>query len=488
MKADLPIVGDYGISVAPQLNSETTINYYIEYDEDGKKPSALVYTPGILEDSVVEPSSVSVCRTNGQYSAFGLRFIVINQNLYSYTTGGTKTFIASLITDVGYISWANTNSVIGQLAIADGVELYIYNYLTNVFVTTNLATLFLSPQMVYFQDARFFVSCSGSSEYPFSAQGNGTSWNALNFIVQQSRPDVSMGISGTNERVFLFGEVSVEIQTPVQNPSDLPLYRDNNLLFEIGNASLASIIKGTLDNQLGQPVIQFIAWLATNTNGGPSFVLSTGGAPIKVSSKEVDILIGSNGFDVSDCYGVIYKEAGHTFILWSFNSEDVSLVYDVTVGKWIESQRLDGSYSLINSHTWFNNRHYVGSRLSSTIYLLSRDFLTENGEAIKRTRVTKTFCDPSYNRIICNWLEVDFEAGTTDPSVIPYAFMSFSVDGGISWSQPRKAPIGQTGQYQYKTYWRMLGSGYSFTFKIEVYDPIRVVILGAAVDYELLTT
>jgi hypothetical protein len=59
---------------------------------------------------------------------------------------------------------------------------------------------------------------------------------------------------------------------------------------------------------------------------------------------------------------------------------------------------------------------------------------------------------------------------------------SHSDDGGMTWSNPRNASMGQIGQYKYRAVWNALGSYRNRIIKVRVSDPVKVVMLGMWAD------
>jgi len=176
----------------------------------------------------------------------------------------------------------------------------------------------------------------------------------------------------------------------------------------------------------------------------------------------------------------------HILIENTFRTDGLTLVLDVNTGKWFRKERLDGSQSLINSHMYLNNIHYVGSQTESGIFQLSDSILMDADENMRRSRSTFTFTDPAYKRICGNMFEVDFESGNVEQGQDPLAYLSVSYDGGKTYGNPMPATMGAIGQYRWKAQWYGFGNAYNFTFKIEVWEAVRVFILGGAFDYETL--
>lgn len=65
-----------------------------------------------------------------------------------------------------------------------------------------------------------------------------------------------------------------------------------------------------------------------------------------------------------------------------------------------------------------------------------------------------------------------------------YVDIAYSKDGGYTWSDWRKIPMGTTGQFMRRIVARRFGLGYQFTFKVRITDNVRADILGASAQLE----
>jgi YVTN family beta-propeller protein len=64
----------------------------------------------------------------------------------------------------------------------------------------------------------------------------------------------------------------------------------------------------------------------------------------------------------------------------------------------------------------------------------------------------------------------------------PKALLSWSVDGGHTWSNDHAAPIGKLGDYMRRVIWRRLGCSRNRIFRIAISDPIKKVLIGAYME------
>ncbi len=133
------------------------------------------------------------------------------------------------------------------------------------------------------------------------------------------------------------------------------------------------------------------------------------------------------------------------------------------------------------THLFFNNKHYVGSFNSGNIFTLDLDVYTDNSITITRKRTTQHL-NKERKRLRFYQLEIEFEAGvglTTGQGVNPQCMLSWSDDGGHTFSNKIYASIGKKGEYGYRALFHQLGSSRDRVFKLEVSDPVKWVVIKA---------
>jgi hypothetical protein len=66
----------------------------------------------------------------------------------------------------------------------------------------------------------------------------------------------------------------------------------------------------------------------------------------------------------------------------------------------------------------------------------------------------------------------------------PQAVLSWSDDGGHTWSNDHVAPMGRQGEYRARVIWRRLGAARNRTFRLAISEPIKKVLIGSYMDME----
>ena len=157
---------------------------------------------------------------------------------------------------------------------------------------------------------------------------------------------------------------------------------------------------------------------------------------------------------------------------------------------------------------------------------MSPSFVTNNGEAIARIRIGRSYVPAVYNRLRIDRFMLDviqgqalvdnisglldllaengnvltaedgnpilLESSSISPiysTANPIVFLSISKDGGVTYGYRQNAMMGAIGQRTFRTVWRKLGTsprGQGFVPKIEFFNEVPFVILGVAWSFEMM--
>jgi len=132
---------------------------------------------------------------------------------------------------------------------------------------------------------------------------------------------------------------------------------------------------------------------------------------------------------------------------------------------------------------FFAGKNLVGDYANGKIYEIDFGTYTDDGETIRRERITPQLFDPAgRNSLSYPRLEVEFKAGTgliTGQGSDPKAMLRYSDDGCRTWSNTKIKSVGKIGAYKDRSIWRQLGSSRHRNFELTVTDPVEWVITGA---------
>ncbi len=346
-----------------------------------------------------------------------------------------------------------------------------------------------------------------------------------------SHPGNIVACRTLHRRLFLFSLNFIEVWENQGIGANLPFRRINSILIENGTPAIGSIANA----------IDKMFYLAQDPGGLSSIMMIDGMNSIPVSTRALDFALAQYAEQdlISDARAFLIKENGLMFYRINFNGTDNgkghTYVYNATLsnpateeGKiWHEEEVLNGARHYSQTHGYFNGKNYVGDYRLPRIYTVDASFLTNDGEAIRRMRITRPVVPPGYQRIRIDRFQLDLLQGSPfadeiintplilftedgaeiltesgdsllaeqdfDTSIgnqgIPYVYLSMSKDGGQTYGYLNPAPMGKAGQRSVRTVWRKLGvipRGQAFVVKIEFFDEYPFTILGGAWGMEVL--
>lgn len=342
-----------------------------------------------------------------------------------------------------------------------------------------------------------------------------------------SHPGNIVACRTLHRRLFLFSLNFIEVWENQGIGANLPFRRINSILIENGTPAVGSIANA----------IDKMFYLAQDPGGLSSVMMIDGMNSIPISTRALDFALAQYAElnQISDARGFLIKENGLMFYRLNFTAANHTYIFNATLsnptseeGKiWHEEEVLNGDRHWSQTHGYFNGKNYVGDYRLARMYTVDSSFLTNDGEAIRRMRITRPIVPPGYQRIRIDRFQLDLLQGSpfadeiliqplilyTESGLeilaesgddllaeqdfnggvgnqgIPYVYLSISKDGGQTYGYLNPAPMGKTGQRSVRTVWRKLGvipRGQAFVVKIEFFDEYPFTILGGAWGKEIL--
>jgi hypothetical protein len=451
---------------SPQFDNQRTVNLFPVVDEtqQGKEITALYGTPGLTTFATTTQGPV-----RGMFKSANDRvFMVYGTGLYECTDEAAITLRGTFLSSDGIVT-IDENGI--QLAICDGVDIYILTYSTNVFGRVTDAD-FPGAGSVTFIDGYFAFNDPDTGKLYISALYDGTAIDALDFITAESSPDDLVRVIRSNGQLWLVGVKTIEIWT---NTGDnvFPFERSSARL-EMGCIAPHSVV--SVDNSL--------VWVGNDTNGTGIVFRASGFTPEPISTKAIELKIQALT-EPENLIGYTYQQDGHLFYVLTGADLETTLVYDFTTQQWHERAYLNAEgedeQHLGQCHIFAFNKHLIGSRLDGTVYEMKMDTYSDDGVSIRRKRIFTHI----YNEgepFTVNRLQVDFERGVglaTGQGSAPVAHLRISKDFGQSWGNELTASIGAMGVRLPSCSWRRLGTADAMTFEVTISDPVKVAICGA---------
>ncbi len=206
-----------------------------------------------------------------------------------------------------------------------------------------------------------------------------------------------------------------------------------------------------------------MVWLAKNSNGLVSFMMSNGQKPEDISSQAINVLLENSThpealspFLLSEVDGFLYQYENTIFYraaageYVNYEILDIidtanSIEYNFETGKWGRCIELNGERNRIQKHVYFNNKHLVIIQDDSAIYEMAgniyhnetRNPAQSDAQAddaflkfpMRYELVTQQIFQPDYSEFEDEYVEIDFVFGnkTFYQSCAPFSNTVFIV-------------------------------------------------------------
>ena len=404
---------------------------------------------------------------------------------------------------------------------------YIFNVSTNTLTQITDADFPVNAQQAAFLDGYFIVTAQ-TMAFKVSELYNGLSWPALATAAAIAAPDNIQKPFGTNQVLYLIKDSTTEVWQDAAVPTSqgCPFTHIPGSLVNFGTVADRSVSRvGDMVFMLGTTRVQ--------DSAAYFGVVSVSGTSVqKVSTPAIDYRI-SQLTSLSDAISYSYVDEGHLFYVLTFPTDDITFVYDITTQQWHErSTYIAGLYSqhrhLSNEYVFFGGKHLISHYNEPKIYEMSSQFYDDDGDPIVSIRTAQPIYDENENDNIKIFkLVIDAETGVgigdsasllssaarlnvfadslpevwqddgenvwedtevvaiasaTEHNRAPTAWLSWSNDGGRTWSSEYSSSLGIQGAFKTRLIWRRLGSPRNRIFRLRIVDSVKKVLLGAVVN------
>ena len=459
--------GSYQMLSLP-FDAQRSVNFFPVADKQGKEVSSLYMTPGL---SLFATAGSGGHR--GSFTASNDRaFFVSGSGVYEGFLDGTTTLRGSLNQSSGGVTFADNGF---QLAICDGVTLYILTYATNAFAQVTHAS-FPGAATVTFIDGYFVVNDPDTGKFYISSLYDGFTWGALDFKSAESEPDNLKLVIEAAGNLWGFGKSTIEIfvNSGGSAASRFPFQKISGATIDIGIIATYSAVV----------VAGSILFVGKDAFGRGAVYEVSGLSPERRSTEAIELKLQSIS-SIENLTAFMYQEHGHLFYILTGGGLSTSLVYDLTTKLWHERAYLneDGIQEahLGISCTYAFGKHLVGDRRNGNIYHMSLDYYDDNGEEILRQRIYTHLSDED-KRIRYNTLTIGVDVGNgkqTGNDINPSIVLRISKDGGKTWSNPYTKPTGRVGQFRQRVSFRRLGIASQMTFELRTSSRVKTIITGS---------
>lgn len=457
----VPLVGGCYADDTKPYSSQDCVNWIPERAEAASARSGemLRNAPGLSQ--FVATGATGIVR--GLRNVEGALFAVIGTSLYKIGIDGSRTSCGTIAGE-GRCSMSH-NQITGgnEVVIVNGSQGYVFNtasnnleQITDPSFEGSIITGYLNQYILHIEPQKrywFHSDLADAKQYISTDRYEG-----------ESNPDRMVSLLVDHQEAWIFNERSIDIFVNTGNES-ATFERASGTSIELGCASTFSPAK--MDNS--------VFWLG---NDG-IFYRANGYNPQRISTHAIEQAISP--LDWSQCYSMVYEDRGHKIVYWTF-PDGLTWGYDVASGLWHRRKSYGFANWRVNHLVYWNGKWIAGDAYSDRLYEVKWDVYTENGAEIERIRVTGvTHADQ--NRFRVDAAEVVVSVGRSAIDNADYALeLSYSDDGGHTYTNPIPRSLGAQGAYITRLLWRRLGLARSRTWKIQVTSPVKCDVIAASMS------
>lgn len=522
----LKIVGSNVFGRYPKISIEETFNMLIS--DDGLAPTAGYKNMKALVTGSKGRMVYASARDD-------IMVAVIGGGVYRIDSSISTVFLGTISTTTGNVYMAENNH--NQIAITDGVDMYVYNYKTApTGPLVLIPSLGFAPGYISFQNQRFIVaatdSTTGATSWRLSVLTpiiDATSWpnDAQHVGALQTKPDkvqAAVPFPGRGNILFLFGETVAEQWTDVGGAL-FPYQRSSNFNVDFGCLNPATI--ASLDT--------FVVWLSGNEQSGATIMYSTGGQAQKISNDGIDFKL-STLTAPQDAFGFLFQQDGHVIYQLTFYTDNLTYIFDFNTQKFFTVTDENLNYHIARQVVFFKNKYWFVSandgnlyqfgtqytnyeyasddikeiprirtcppfRIQNQTYFIVRSlgFTIENGQYNSYTTVSY---DPAGNELILSTesgLEITTESGlllaaeqdNNPADNVTYTIsnmaidLKVSIDGGVNFGTSYRIDLNAPGKRRSRLVWYRIGEANDMTPQFQFWGFGRFIAFdGVAEVYQ----
>lgn len=402
--------------------------------------------------------------------------VVIARKLYRTTVqptlllaSGSPVHLLATIADNTTVQFTDTFSDASLGAVSPSTN-------TATITVTALTQLPYTATGIAFLDGYGIAIDANRSEVRLSGLEDFSTWDPLDVFQRSDAADKWLAMTIAHKEIWLLGSQTSSVYFN-SGDGDNPFIPNPNVLIQRGIGAPRSL---ALLN--GSPI-----WLADDL----TLRYAQGYTPQRVSNHAFEYQI-SQYATVLDAEGEIYNEQGHQIYVINFPTANHSWAYDLTSGLMHERGPWNGlDYDVMDVRSFINAQemNLVLSRDGDGVYRMSQDVFVETDGVTGMVRERRA---PHLVQTL-NWIRYShirflLEVGiglTTGQGSDPQLMLSWSDDGGHSFSQEVLLSAGALGAYNILVELWQLGRGRDRVFKLRASDPIPWRLADAYIDFSV---
>lgn len=451
------------------------INCYAEeIGDEGKVPYPIYGIDGFSSFASLSGGGVrAVLELNGEL------YVVAGRVLNKIDGGGGVTQLGGVASD-GVVTMARNRRAVPQIAITcDGINQLVSG---GVLSTISDADLPAATSVAHLDG--YFVWLLPDGRMFASAIDDGSNIDGLDFATAEANPDGGVRVFARGRDLIAFGARSTEFWQN-EGGEAFPFGRTTSI--DVGCLAAGSVAPVLIKR--GGTVTDAVGFIGTNNDGSYAGVmLMQGYTPVKISTPQCDrdVLAEDHPENITAC---AWDDGTHSF--YAISGENFTWVYDASTGLPHERKSYNLNRWRVSTATNFGGRTIFGDYNAATLYRASSSAYDENGQPI----VLEVQTPPVHaypHKMKFNGLYLDVLPGvglnSSGDELDPVVGISYSEDGGATWSNERLEAVGRLGDRRKRVVTRRLGvsgeDGRTFRFRMSA--NVAKGLTGASVDVEKL--
>lgn len=449
----VPLFGTGVSSGDPQVTVRRAVNMYFEPRGTTEKAAIIAKPfPGLTTFGTTGATQVRKMASDDN----GNIYAVIYDTAYKITSAGSYTSLGTMPTTSGRSSMGIAAGA-GLFLFVDGSSsMRLYNPTGPTWSTISPGFSSVGAAWI---DGYFVTIKSGTNQFFISTDGS--TWTS--YASAEASYDYLWGLLATRNELFLFGRSTIEVWTDVGN-ADFPFQRVNGATSNIGLAA----------DQSACLVAGVPYFVAKSGDGRPYVARMNGYRPERVSTDDIDRILGAVGTYISLSVGFGFMWNGHPMYQLTNTTGGWTYCFDAATGVWSEIGNSAVHTVIVGCEV--NAGVYGGGDSGPNIY--KYDETAHNLST--RKIVTDHVVSPDMERITCDSVRLDMSTNVnaTEKNVA----LRVSRDGGLSWGSSQSVGIGTTtGPYK-KVEWRRLGTARTFTYEFSLPADVDITVQNAIMN------
>ena len=477
----LPIGFSFYQSESAPFSSQRCVNWIPVVAEDAALNTRALFQPPGLKQLV----DSAVVGNRGSLQMKEIPYFVNGNSLLSMSSTNVITNHGT-IAGSGNVSLANNGQYL--VIVVPGGNAYAYNNVTSVLAQITDVD-FRTSGTVVFKDGYFVFSASDGAVFFNSALNDPFNYDALDFGTAEISSDKIVSLHVNHNELFVIGLETIELFQNIGGVG-FPFQRIPGANIQKGAHARFSPIE--FDNTFcfvgGGLNEQTAIWKVTGSSSAQ-----------KISSNAIDKEVQKfNKAEIEASFSMTFARHGQFLALFTFESTRIpsrTFVYNATASAymqrnvWFELQTgVTDNRFRVQSIVQAYGKLLVGDQSTGIIGELDADTLDYYGDEITRFSITAPFSENGVE-LFSGEFEATLQSGvglTTGQGSNPQIRMSFSDDGGRTFSSEFSRSIGKIGEYGHRSIWRQQGRfPVSRMIKLKITDKVRANLIRLAATPEL---